>query len=238
MRRTKGLTNAVQAISGALPCWLDPPWVPLAARRSLGRAPSRCLHLRGSVSHLRTNQPSLAPSKGPPRNEEITDPYVRLVNAEGGLDPPTTLQVALRSFDRSTHYLQQVAPAQRGVPAICKVMSIRAARETREMERARRKAQKISSREAKELELNWAIDAHDLSHRLDKMQEFLEKGMRVDVMLAGKRRGRKATLEEAEQLLARIRDRLQKIDGAAERKEAEGKILGQMTLFLAGKLTQ
>lgn len=105
------------------------------------------------------------------------------------------------------------------------------------MEKARRKAQskKKSHQVAKELELNWAIDGNDLAHRLNKLQEMLEKGMRVEILLAGKKRGRRATRDEAETVLRRIRERVAQVDGAKEWKAMEGRILQQATLFLEGK---
>lgn len=91
------------------------------------------------------------------------------------------------------------------------------------------------SQTVKTLELNWAIDPHDLGHRLKRMQEFLEKGYRVDVVLIGKRKKRKATPEEAAETLRRIREGAEEVEGAKEWKAMEGKVGGLVTVYLEGK---
>ncbi len=88
---------------------------------------------------------------------------------------------------------------------------------------------------AKEIELNWAIDRHDLAHQLNKMQDFLEQGFRVHVIMAGKRRGQQATLEQRQQLLDLVRERVKAVDGAKEYKPVEGKLGGMTTLYLEPK---
>ena len=86
----------------------------------------------------------------------------------------------------------------------------------------------------KQLELNWAIDPNDLGHRLNKMQEFLEKGWRVEIILANKRRGRQASAEEAAAVIKRIRGIAKEVEGAKEWRSVDGKVLGQMTMFFEG----
>jgi translation initiation factor IF-3 len=87
----------------------------------------------------------------------------------------------------------------------------------------------------KTIELNWAIDANDLGHRLAKMKEFLEKGSKVEVILAPKRRGRKATPEESRAVVDRIMAAVGEVDGAKEAKMMAGNLGAQCTIFLEGK---
>lgn len=87
----------------------------------------------------------------------------------------------------------------------------------------------------KTLELNWAIDAHDLEHRLNTMKGFLRKGYRVDVLLIGKRKKRKAEPEEAQQTLRRVKEAVGEVEGAKEWKAMDGKVGGMMKLFVEGK---
>lgn len=68
----------------------------------------------------------------------------------------------------------------------------------------RQKEWRRKQKNLKELEINWAIDWHDLKHRLDRFLEFLEKGKRVEVTLARKRKSRPATPEEANALVERF----------------------------------
>lgn len=126
----------------------------------------------------------------------------------------------------------QVAPPTEDMQAVCKILN---KKEFYQMDKARRKSQKKKTPVVvKELELNWAIDGNDLTHRLNKLQEMLEKGMRVDVLLAGKRRARKATMQEAVEVLRRIRERVAQIDGAREWKTMEGEIGREAHLFFEG----
>ncbi|KAI9790716.1 MAG: hypothetical protein M1816_004857 [Peltula sp. TS41687] len=172
-----------------------------------------------------------------PRDEEIRGPMIHLVNSEGTLDPPTSLRSVLLSIDRRESYVLQVAEPQPDMLAVCKIKN---KQEVYRRERARRQAQKTRRKTnpalmAKELELNWAIDANDLGHRLNKLQEMLGKGMRIDIILAGKKKGRRATSDEAELVIRRIRERVEMIEGAKEWKPMEGKLLEQVTLFVEGK---
>lgn len=102
-------------------------------------------------------------------------------------------------------------------------------------EKAKAKAARGSITE-KTIELNWAIDGNDLNHRLTKMKGFLEKGFRVDVVLGAKRKGRKATEEEAEALIEKIKKAACEVEGTRESKPKEGKLLGMLTLQFEGKL--
>ena len=86
----------------------------------------------------------------------------------------------------------------------------------------------------KTLELNWAIDANDLGHRLKKMEDFLSEGRKVEIVLARKKQGRKATVEECEDVLRRIKETVEAVKGAKETQALEGKLGGVATLSLEG----
>lgn len=85
--------------------------------------------------------------------------------------------------------------------------------------------------------MNWAIEKGDLGHRLNRLREWLGRGWRVEVVLAKKRRGRVATLEEAERLVESVRGVLGEC-GGRENKVAEGKVGGVMTIYCEGKVTK
>ncbi|KAG4410869.1 hypothetical protein IFR04_016002, partial [Cadophora malorum] len=57
------------------------------------------------------------------------------------------------------------------------------------------------------------------------------------VVIAGKKKGRKATEEEARELLGAIRGVMAEM-GGREMKPVEGKVLGTLTMFLEGKQQQ
>lgn len=198
-----------------------------------------------------------------PRDEEILDlrePYVHLVGEDGKLTEPKRVRELLASIDRDAQSLVTVAlpsgraPSPRdvaaagmegvdGVPAggpaipVCKVIVKAAAREsakTRDKSRAKRRNENPALT-LKTLELNWAIDPHDLGHRLKRMREFLEKGFRVDVLLAPKRKKRRASPEEAEETLRKVQQCVEEVEGAKEWKPMEGKVGAQVLFFAQGK---
>ncbi|CZS95700.1 uncharacterized protein RAG0_05278 [Rhynchosporium agropyri] len=166
-----------------------------------------------------------------PRDDEIEAWSVTLVDAEGKLTEPQPTRQILDSIDRKISTLVMVVPGEAGVPPICK---IRDKKQMREAEKAKVKAARGSGTTQKTMELNWAIGKNDLGHRMDKLKGWMEKGWKVEVVLAGKRKGKKATEEEAEALVAHIRGIMNEV-GGRENKVVEGKILGQMTLYLEGK---
>ena len=108
----------------------------------------------------------------------------------------------------------------------------------RDAERAKAKKERSSAVTVKTIELNWAIDGNDLRHRLERIREFLGRGWRVEVMMAPKRKGRKASEEEARELLDRVRGVVADVEGARESKAMEGKLLGTATIFAEGKAVQ
>ncbi|KAI9743136.1 MAG: hypothetical protein M1818_003431 [Claussenomyces sp. TS43310] len=186
----------------------------------------------------RRNYASAPPAKRRlPYDDQITAYAVHLVDDEGRLSAPQQTAALLQSLDRSTQTLITVAnPSRAGedgpsIP-VCKIMSKKALREA---DKARSKKKDNPTATVKTIELNWAIDGNDLRHRLDRMKQFLSKGWRVDVVMAGKRKGRKATIDEAEEVLRVVRQRIAEVDGAKEWKRMEGAVGKQALLFAEGK---
>ena len=121
---------------------------------------------------------------------------------------------------------------------VCKIVSKKEAHQQQERRKneakEKRKASAVTS-SVKTLELNWAIDPNDLAHRLDRIQEFLSEGRKVEIILAAKKKGRKANAEECEGVLQKIRTVVKGIDGAKEERPMEGKLGGFSTLSFAGR---
>jgi translation initiation factor IF-3 len=166
-----------------------------------------------------------------PRDDEITAWSVTVVDADQKLSEPRLTSAVLESFDHKTHSLVVVVPGEEGVPPICKIVN-----KKKEWAAAKAKKRQQSSGGAapsKTLELNWAIEHGDLQHRLQRMRDFLEKGFKLEIVLAPKRRGRQATAEEAQGLLSRIREVVNEV-GARESKSMEGKMNGVLTLYTEG----
>ncbi|ELR05598.1 hypothetical protein GMDG_01789 [Pseudogymnoascus destructans 20631-21] len=195
-----------------------------------------------------------------PRDEQIAKqnfPFVHLVDEAGKLSPPQRVADVLATLDRKTQSLHTVAlppprlrsrweappeaaPSSeegsgRAAPEIpvCKIITKEAA--AKPTKSVKKKAANPSAT-VKTLELNWAIDPHDLEHRLKRMREFLEKGYRVDVVLVGKRKKRKATPEEAVETLRRIRGGVGEGGGGEGVESYGGEVVGGVvTVYLEGK---
>jgi len=165
-------------------------------------------------------------------DDAIDTPEVQ-IKTDNGLSEPRSLWQVLRSINRSTTHVVQVSkPGDREI-AIVKIMDRREIiRSIVNKEEAARKASLLAkSRKPKQLELNWAIAPNDLQLKLNQMESFLKQGKKVELLLAAKRHQRKATQEEAKSVLKTIRDRIDAA-GAKESKPADGKLLGQVVMFI------
>ena len=108
---------------------------------------------------------------------------------------------------------------------MCKIFN---KKEVRATEKAKAKASRATKISVKSIELNWAIDAHDLSHRLKQLTTFLDKGRRVEVILTAKRHKRKATVDEIKHVMQRVLDTVREA-GANQTKAMEGEPGKQVT---------
>ncbi len=176
-----------------------------------------------------------------PRDDEIKDYMVRIVSDDKKLSPPQYTSSVLNSIDRQNETLVMVAMSDPDSDSdalaypICRVQSKKALREA---EKARAKKKELPSATLKTIELNWAIDPHDLQHRLQRVKDFLSKGWRVDVVMAGKKRGRKATPEEASLVVEKIRGAMKEVEGSKEWRDMEGTLGSAATIYLVGKLAE
>lgn len=152
------------------------------------------------------------------KDETIRSPWVQLVN-EGNLEDPKRLSDVLHSFDRNKFFCLQVAPGSGpSQPPICKILN---KKEYKENEKAKAKAAKSAAQSTKQVELNWAIDAHDLQHRLKQLANFLDKGRKVEVILTRKKHKRSATVEEIKNVMQTVMDTVREA-GATQTKAMEG----------------
>lgn len=159
----------------------------------------------------KNDQPADADTKqGPFQDEDIPSEFIQVVNDEGKLEPPQRLSEILDSLNRNTHFVVQVSPGAPEQPPICRILNKQA---VREYIRAKEKAAHVARTSLKQIELNWAIDSHDLSHRLKQLTDFLKKGRKVEILLTRKRRKRAPTPEEIKHLMNSVMETTQKADG-------------------------
>ncbi|KAF2030408.1 hypothetical protein EK21DRAFT_65438 [Setomelanomma holmii] len=175
----------------------------------------------------------------------IQSSRINLVDEKGQYTPNVPTTDALFKVNRSTHYLVQMTPGAvdemgnqdpENLPT-CRIVTKQALREqhARKLDTLRRQAKGQSVGLAqKNLELNWAIAGGDLKHRLGRLKEFLSEGRKVEVLLGPKKKGRKATEEEANAVMRALRDAVAECKGATEVK-SEGKVGAVVTVVFQGK---
>ncbi|KAK5119045.1 hypothetical protein LTR62_000256 [Meristemomyces frigidus] len=186
-------------------------------------------------------------------DEEITARVIQLLDPETNQLPrdPETNEITnithtrydiLKALDRNTHRLIQLTPDEPGnrnfIP-LCKIVSKKEmfdAEKKRKVQSKERQKESAKANTVKTLELNWAIDANDLSHRLEKVEGFLGEGRRVEIVLAAKKRGRKATQLECDGVLSKIQGTLAAVPGAKELRPLDGKVGGFATIVLQGSV--
>lgn len=196
MKHIRGLVSTAQALRRSL--------LPLEFTRApfvKYNVPLRQAQLR-FLKYSRSTTDAGPPAKpGPIKDEDIPADIVQVVNENGGLDPPVQKADVLRSLQRPEYSLVQVAPATADRPPVCKILSRRV---MWEQERAKAKAAHAAKTSLKQIELNWAIDNHDLSHRLKQLVAFLDKGVKVEIILTRKRGKRAPTPEEVKNLMDNV----------------------------------
>lgn len=174
----------------------------------------------------------------------ITASFVNLVDADGAFR--AAVPTNRISYNRVTHSLVQISPGkvdEFGVPdpqnlPTCKIMTKMELRmqlqKKLDIDRRVKQGQRFGPIN-KTLEINWAIAAGDLKHRLEKLKGFLKEGRKVEVVLGPKRRGKQATTEECKHLLGAIREAVEECKGAGQTKEPSGAIGGVMTIVFEGR---
>lgn len=140
-----------------------------------------------------------APSKRPLlRSTQLTDeaiphPLITLVDpTTSTLTPPTSLSDLLIALDRTRFSILLVDPSHD--PPICKILDKKVQYAKAQSKKAKDAAPpaagtpvKSVAGPPKEVHLTWGVTAHDLSHKLAKAKELLEKGHRVVVVVTNKK---------------------------------------------------
>ena len=164
-------------------------------------------------------------------DDKIEASWVQLRQEDGKLSRPTRLETLMDGI-APTDVVQELSPTgQFPDTAVVKVVAREELlKEVAQREQALKDFQKKSKQlKPKQLELNWAISGHDFEIKLAQMADFLDKGKKVEILLAPKKRQRRATEEEAQEVIKKLRDKIDEV-GAREVKTMEGALLGQATL--------
>ncbi|KAJ5551237.1 hypothetical protein N7535_000820 [Penicillium sp. DV-2018c] len=215
MNHTRSLISSAQALRQIFIAPIRTSRVGLLSFNPLHNGIQTRYFQRSLPRALREYRP---PVEKPPINEAIRGRFVQVVNDEGKLDPPTRLDDVLESFDHEHFYLLQVEEGTRDEPPVCKIMN---KKEVRAQEKAKAKSARATKVTIKQMELNWAIDSHDLSHRLKQLSTFLEKGRRVEILLTTKKRKRNPTVDEIKHVIQSVLDTIREA-GGTQTKAMEG----------------
>lgn len=193
----------------------------------------------GSVGGPRQQRPRPAAVKEPIYREFVLDEdiparEVQLKDPQTGkLNDPQPLFSILRTLDRDTQVVRALAQPP-GAPAIVEVSekSALVARLKAKEEAAAEIAKEKRQSKPKQIELNWAISGHDLEMKIKQLRQFVDKGRIVEILLAAKKRQRRATPEEADNVLAELRKAIAETEGCKEIKPMQGRVGGQASLIV------
>ncbi|KAI9742114.1 MAG: hypothetical protein M1834_000504 [Cirrosporium novae-zelandiae] len=204
------------------------PFFSLQRAYTRGTIDPRKIAVSGQTPHK-----SNPKNERPPQNNDITATHIHLVDSVGNLLPPQTRWDVMRSVDTKTHVLMQVsAEGPDGYP-VCKIRSKNEIREKQWAMTKAAKAVKRHTKSLKQLELNYALDLNDLGHKLNRLETFLNQGRRVEILLASKKKGRTASVEEASLVVKKIKERAEGT-GATEVEPMTGEIPGLVKLVFQG----
>ena len=161
-------------------------------------------------------------------NEQIRDPEVRLISADGEQLGIVAAEEALRIATESGYDLVKIAP--NSVPPVCRIMDYGKFRfEQAKKEKEAKKNQRVI--EIKEIRMSPGIDTNDFNTKLKNAQKFLADGDRVKVSV--RFRGREmAHTEIGADLLKDFADKCIEIANMDKAPKLEGR---NMAMFLSPK---
>jgi translation initiation factor IF-3 len=122
----------------------------------------------------------------PPRNEGIKYQHVRLVDAvTKRLTGPQRLSEILNEINRKEKYVELVS-AEEGSTPIVKIMDQK--EQYRKEKRLKLRAREVAmNNRHKEVQLTWGSTPSDMGHKLERVRQELEKGLKVDLVFAPKK---------------------------------------------------
>lgn len=187
------------------------------------------------INPTATNRVAKVQRYSRPINDEIEADIIQIVGQNGQLESPTRKSNILLAMRRNEQVLVQLDPGSSTRSPVCKIMSMSDFRnEERAKEKAVRMAKHAAKTSTKQIELNWSIDPHDLSHRLKRLSEFVDKGRTVEIVLTKKRNKRMATADEIKQLMDRLRAAIEEAN-AHQTKPMDGEIGKTLTITVEKK---
>jgi translation initiation factor IF-3 len=229
-----------------LPAITAPVQPPSWPSSSLSRRPfSTNPVVQGRYNRTTPDTDKAAPPKQrAKRDYDIVFPWIQIRQDDGTLTEPLRTSSVLKKMNKDRHTLILLATPRTSEETkgpeypICRLGDRKAELAAeQEAKAAQKKALKVVT---KEVEINWAIAPNDLNTWLTRTKKFLSKGyhVRVTLMTLKKRKKRKATVDEAKEVLKVVEEAIAEVPGAKETKPREGKVGETLVLVLhapAGK---
>ncbi|WVQ89390.1 hypothetical protein IAS59_003147 [Cryptococcus gattii] len=169
-------------------------------------------------------KPTLArpASSGPPRtrpsqpaahplsycDSSIPHPVVRLIGPDGLL-PPQRLSSILPTYSTSTHTLTLVSVD--GEYPVVKLVNKAQERDRAKEKEEKSKVKRKISMEEKEVQVSWQSAKGDLGHKLEMAKGILEKGDRVQVVFANRRRAEPINERQKDEIVALFEGTLEEV---------------------------
>ncbi|KAK1780391.1 hypothetical protein QBC45DRAFT_372456 [Copromyces sp. CBS 386.78] len=194
---------------------------------------------KGKYYAMRRSKPNAQQEANLPRDLAIRAPWVHLRGLDGNLADKQRPADIVSRLDRERYSLAMVwspptpKPGEPEVPKdadlpdwpVCVIIDRRAEAAALKAKTKEERRKQVSK---KELEINWAIAAHDLGFRTRQLQKFLMKGHRVEVMLLQKKakgqNKKQATQEECQEVVRLIKQAVAEVPKAQEVKAMEGEL--------------
>jgi translation initiation factor IF-3 len=172
------------------------------------------------------------------RDYDIVFPWIQIRQDDGTLTEPLRTSSVLKKMNKDRHTLILLATPRASEEAkgpeypICRLGDRKAELAAeQEAKAAQKKALKVVT---KEVEINWAIAPNDLNTWLTRTKKFLSKGyhVRITLMTLKKRKKKKATVDEAKEVLKVVEEAIAEVPGAKETKPREGNVGETLVMVL------
>lgn len=187
---------------------------PLTALRAVSRArlipipvkPTLARPASSGPSRTRPSQPAAHPLSY--CDSSIPHPVVRLIGPDGLL-PPQRLSSIPPTYSTSTHTLTLVSVD--GEYPVVKLVNKAEERDREKEKEEKSKVKRKISMEEKEVQVSWQSAKGDLGHKLEMAKGILEKGDRVQVVFANRRRAEPIHERQKDEIVALFEGTLEEV---------------------------
>ncbi|WVN87041.1 uncharacterized protein L203_102217 [Cryptococcus depauperatus CBS 7841] len=156
-------------------------------------------YIRFASSSARPQQPQVATHPLSYRDHSIPYSIVRLVSSHSGLLPPQNLTEILSTYSTLTHTLVLVSVD--GPHPVVKLIS-RAEERAKEIEKEERgKIRRKLEITEKEVQVSWQSAQGDLEHKLELAKDLLQRGDRIQVVFANRKRAQPMGDQQKEEVV-------------------------------------